>query len=89
MVKRGRLEIMKDILEIISSSRSIRFTPLLRKSNLSTNRFMEYYKELLIKDFIKEKLENDEIRTIFLSEKGIHFLERYNAIKSFIDEFDL
>ena len=74
MAKRNKLEIIKDILNIIQENRSIKPTPLLRKSNLSSSRFKEYYSELLQKEFTK---------------KGREYLEKYFVIISFIDEFEL
>jgi len=69
-VKRGKLEIMKDILFIIRESRnSIKPTPLLRKSNLSSARFQEYFFELKEKRFIKE-LESKFGKSISLTDKG-------------------
>ena len=89
MVKRGRLEIIYDILKIIhNNSNSIKPTPLLRKSNLSTNRFNEYFSELIEKDFIKEKISHNE-KLISLTEKGFKFLEKYKTIINFIEEFEL
>ena len=86
MKKRGRLEIIRDILKTIEENRnSIRQTPLLRKSNISTSKFKIYFKELLEKGFVKEISENK----VSLTEKGYHFLEKYKAIVNFIDEFEL
>jgi len=89
MVKRGKLEIIKDILKIIKEKHnSIKVTPLLRQSNLSSKRFTEYFHELIEKGFIKDIKEKDK-RYISLTEKGFKFLEKYEAIIEFIDEFDL
>jgi len=53
MKKRNRLEIIKDILKIIQDNHnSIKITPLLRKSNISSKRFYEYIKELQNKGFV-------------------------------------
>jgi predicted transcriptional regulator len=87
MVKRNKLEIIRDILRIIQENKAIKSTPLIRKSNLSTSRFKGYYSELLDKEFIKETYGKN--KTITLSEKGSKYLEKYSAIISFIDEFDL
>ena len=87
MAKRNRLEIIKDILKIIQDNRSIKPTPLIRKSNLSTSRFKEYYSELLNKEFIKETYGKN--KKITLSEKGHKYLEKYSTIINFIDEFEL
>ena len=75
MAKRNKLEIIRDILKIIQDSRSIKPTPLLRRSNISTSRFKEYYSELLDKEFIKETYGKNKIIT--LDEKGHRYLEKY------------
>jgi len=87
MAKRNKLEIIRDILRIIRENRSIKPTPLLRKSNISSSRFKGYYSELLDKEFIKETYGKNKIIT--LSEKGQRYLEKYSAIVNFIDEFEL
>lgn len=88
MAKRVKLEIMRDILSIIKNHSSIRITPLIRQSNLSSSRFKEYYSELLKKDFVKESMHKGN-KIISLSEKGFKFLEKYKTIINFIDEFGL
>jgi len=89
MTKRGKLEIMKDILGIISENKnSIKPTPLLRKSSLSSKRFKEYYSALLEKKLIIEITSKQEKR-VTLTEKGYKFLEKYKTIINFIEEFDL
>lgn len=89
MAKRGKLEIIKDILEIVRDSRNkIKPTPLMRQSNLSTARFKEYFGEILEKGFAKE-INNDFGKFVMLTEKGFRFLERYKSIVNFIEEFEL
>jgi predicted transcriptional regulator len=89
MAKRERLEIIKDILEIIRSNRNkIKITPLLRKSNISSSRFKKYYKELLEGKFLKEIRTNNG-KFISLTEKGNRFLEKYQTIINFIEEFEI
>ena len=55
MKKRGKFEIMKDILEIVQNNPNIKTTPLLRRSNLSTLRFKQYYGDLLKKGMVLEE----------------------------------
>ena len=89
MTKRGKLEIVYDILRTIQkNNNSIKPTPLLRKSNISTVRFKEYFSELITKDFVRE-INNKGENLISLTDKGFKFLEKYNTIISFIDEFEL
>jgi predicted transcriptional regulator len=90
MVKREKLEIIRDILSIIEDNKNmIKITPLLRKSNLSSLRFKEYYKDLLEGQLVKEIIDKSENKHIILTEKGFAFLEKYKTIINFIDEFDL
>jgi predicted transcriptional regulator len=89
MAKRGKLEIIRDILGIIQkNNNSISPTPLLRKSNLSSKSFQEYFSELLQKGLVKEII-NKKGSIIALTSKGFKYLEKYKTIISFIDEFDL
>ena len=87
MAKRNRLEIIKDILKIIQDNHNIKYTPLLRRTNISSSRFKEYYLELIEKELIKEITEKN--RYVILTEKGQKYLEKYQTIITFIDEFEL
>lgn len=88
--KRDRLELIKDILQVIQSNKNeIKPTPLLRYSNLSSQRFTEYISELLEKQFIQEKVDKKGKRVYSLTERGSRYLEKYALIKNFIEDFDL
>jgi len=89
MAKRGKLEIIRDILLIIKSHKNfIKSTPLLRQSNLSSSRFKEYLHELIKKNFVKEIIKGKE-KGILITERGFKFIEGYKTIINFIDEFEL
>ncbi len=89
MAKRGKLEIIYDILKIIQRNNNrIKPTPLLRKSNVSTMRFKEYFSDLVAKDFVREVNHRGE-KFVSLADKGFKFLEKYRTIINFIDEFEL
>jgi predicted transcriptional regulator len=88
MPKRNRLEIMRDILNIVSDNNNLKKTPLLRKSNISSSRFKKYYSELMEKKFITEFREKNN-KKIKITEKGEKFLEKYKTIINFIQEFEL
>jgi len=89
MAKRVKLEIIYDMLKIIQENHnSIKPTPLLRQSNISSIRFKGYFSELLKKNFIKE-INHRGNKYISLTEKGLRFLEKYKIIVNFIDEFEL
>ena len=88
--KRDRLEVIYNILKIIQEHHnSIKPTPLLRYSNLSSQSFSEYFKELFEKNFIKEVIDKKGRKYITLTDKGFKFLEKYKMILGFIDEFEL
>jgi len=88
--KRERLEVIHDILKIIrDNNNSIKPTPLLRKSNLSSQGFSEYYKELLDKKFIREVFDKKGKKFVSLADKGFKYLEKYKFILGFVEEFEL
>jgi len=90
MAKRDRLEIIYSILKIVHDNHnSIKPTPLLRFSNISSQSFSEYYKELLDKEFIREEADKKGRKFISLTDKGFTYLEKYKFIIEFIDEFEL
>jgi predicted transcriptional regulator len=89
MAKRGKLDIIRDILKIIQENHnSIKPTPLLRQSNISSSRFKEYFSELIKKKIVSE-INHKSNKFISLTEKGLRFLEKYKTIVNFIDEFEL
>ena len=88
--KREKLEIVHDILKIIrDNNNSIKPTPLLRFSNLSSKSFKEYYTELLEKELIREISDKKNRKLISLTDNGFKYLEKYDLIKGFIKEFNL
>ena len=90
MKKRERLEVIFDILKIIQDNHnSIKPTPLLRYSNLSSSSIAEYYQELTMKAFVKEIEDAKGRRYITLTDKGFRYLEKYATIIGFIREFEL
>jgi len=55
---------------------------------LSSERFNEYFSELIGKEFVRE-IESKNGKLISLTDKGFKYLERYKTITSFIDDFGL
>ena len=88
--KRDRLEVIFDILSIIQRHHnSIKPTPLLRYSNLSSQSFKDYFEELVKKEFVKEIRDKKTRKFVTLTDKGFKYLEKYKYIIGFIDEFEL
>ncbi|MBN1793093.1 winged helix DNA-binding protein [Candidatus Woesearchaeota archaeon] len=88
--KRDRLEVIHDILKIVRDRHnSIKPTPLLRYSNLSSSSFSDYYKELVLKELVREESDKKGRKFVTLTDKGFKFLEKYKYILGFIEEFEL
>jgi len=88
--KRNRLKIIYDILNMIRRhNNTIRPTPLLRYSNLSTQSFSRYLDELMERGFIKEGQDKKKRKLIVLTAKGHEYLKKYNVITKFIEDFSL
>jgi predicted transcriptional regulator len=88
--KRERLEVIFDILTIIKHNHnSIKPTPLLRYSNLSSQSFSEYLNELLKKGFIKEINDEKGKKFLTLTDKGFKYIEKYKMVLGFIEELEL
>lgn len=87
--RRGRLEIIADILRSIKNKEgSIKPTHLLYKSNLSHAKLMEYVDILLKKGMIEEQLVKGK-KMFFMKEQGYKFLLEFERIKEFSDSFGL
>jgi predicted transcriptional regulator len=88
--KRDRLEVIYDILKIVrNNNNSIKPTPLLRFSNLSFKSFSEYEYELLEKKFIKIIEDKKRRKHYTLTDKGFDYIDKYRAMKRFIEDFEL
>ena len=88
--KRDRLEVIFDILDIVrTKNNSIKPTPLLRYSNLSSKSFNGYLADLKEKELIKIIKDKKGKKYITLSDKGFAYLEKYKTIQGFIQEFEL
>jgi predicted transcriptional regulator len=88
--KRDRLEIIHDILIIVrDNNNSIKPTPLLRYSNLSSKSFRGYFIDLKEKNLVKEITDKKKKKYITLTDLGFEFIDKYKQIKGFIEEFNL
>lgn len=88
--KRGRLEIINDMLDIIrSKGGKVKPTQIMYKANLSHEMLSTYMAGLLSKGFINEKKDKNGKRTYSLTDKGYNFLRDYKIIQGFVDSYDL
>lgn len=87
--RRGRLEIIADILRSIQNNGGkIKPTHLLYKSNLSYAKLKEYVDILVGRGMIEEKEIKDK-KIILMKEQGHKFLLEFDRIKEFSDSFGL
>ncbi len=87
--KRNRLEIIRDILEVIKDKQGkIKPTHILYKSNLSYIMMEEYLSELKEKEFIVEN-SSSKGKTYRVTDKGFTYLEKYKMVSEFTNSFGL
>jgi predicted transcriptional regulator len=87
--KRTRLEVIKDILEVIKMKNGrIKPTHILYKSNLSYAMMEEYLDELKEKGFVVET-SKDGNKTYKITEKGMEYLNKYSLVVNFTESFGL
>ena len=87
--RRGRLEIIADILRSIQNKKgNIKPTHLLYKSNLSHAKLKEYVGILMKKGMIEEQ-EVKGKKMFLIKDQGYKFLLEFERIKEFSDSFGL
>ena len=88
--KRGRLQIIHDILSAIrQKGGEIKPTHLLYKSNLSHQMMSDYLGDLIGKGFIEEKQINKRSKKYVLTNKGFDYLQEYKTVMRFVESFGL
>ena len=89
MKRRTRIEIIEEILEIISIKKGrIKQTHLMYKANLSYKLLKQYVNELIQKNMLEEKKEGNHIM-ILLKPKGKEFIEKYKKMREFQETFGI
>lgn len=89
--KRGRLQIIHDILNAIrNKGGEIKPTHLLYKSNLSHQMMSDYLKDLIAKGFIEQHEEGKKKNKKYtLTSKGYDYLQEYKTVMRFVESFGL
>ena len=88
MKKRTKLEIVKDILEVLKENRNVRITHIIYKANLSNNSIKSYISGLIENQLIKESNEKGK-RYFVITEKGYEFLKEFGRMKIFSESYGL
>ena len=86
--KRTKLEIIKDLLDVLQKNKRVKITHLIYKGNLSNNSIKPYLEELLKNSLVEEFFE-DEQRFFRITSRGNEFLMEFNKIKIFSESFGL
>ena len=86
--KRTKLEIIKDLLDVLQKNKRVKITHLIYKGNLSNNSIKPYLEELLKNSLVEEFFE-DEQRFFRITPRGNEFLMEFNKIKIFSESFGL
>ena len=86
--KRNKLEVIKDLLDILKTGRKVKITHLIYKANLSNNSIKPYIADLLDKKLIETKEEKGK-KHFKITQKGNEFLEEYNKIKILSESYGL
>ena len=82
--KRGRLEIIGEILEVIDRGEKKK-TRIMQRTYLGWRSFKSYLDFLLENNLIKENGLGDTERQYELTENGMKFLDNYRQIKKLLN----
>ncbi len=88
MAKRTKLEVTRDILDILQKNRQVKITHLIYKANLSNNSIKPYMQYLLSNKMMEEVKDKDK-RFFKITPKGNEFLMEFSKIKVFSESFGM
>ncbi|MBS3077631.1 hypothetical protein J4233_05155 [Candidatus Pacearchaeota archaeon] len=77
--KRTKLEVIKDLLEVLKKGKQAKITHLIYKANLSNNSIKPYLEELINNKLMESKEEAGK-KYFIITKKGEEFLQEYNKI---------
>ena len=86
--KRTRLEVVRDLLKILTEHKEVKITHLIYKSNLSNNSIKPYIEDLIKNNLIENSIINER-RLFKITQKGREFLEDFNRMKVFSESYGL
>ena len=85
---RSALKIYLDILVTVRDEGKCKPTRILYKANLSHDRLVKYIGELISKDLLEEKVEEDG-KYYTLTQKGLDFINQVKKAEAFVMGFGL
>ena len=86
--KRTKLEVIRDILEVLQKNRKVKITHIIYKANLSSNSIKPYIGNLLKNKMIEEIILKEK-RLFKITDRGNEFLQEFNKIKIFSESYGL
>lgn len=86
--KRTKLEVIKDLLEVLKKGKQAKITHLIYKANLSNNSIKPYLEELLANKLM-EANEQEGKKYFTITKKGEDFLQDYNKIKILSESYGI
>ena len=89
MVKRRtKIEIIRDVLEVLRKNKKVKITHIIYKSNLTNNSIKPILENLLENQLIQKISEKE--KTLFtITKKGEEFLEEFSKMKVFSDAYGI
>jgi len=88
MKKRTKLEVIKNLLEVLKQNKKVKITHLIYKANLSNNSIKPHIESLLKNQFILQE-ENEGKKMYYITSKGQEFLDEFKKMKIFEDSYGL
>ncbi len=88
MVKRTKLEIIRDMLDVVNKGKEVKITHLIYKSNLSNNSIKPYIEDLINNGLVVVEIK-DEKKLFKITKKGQDFLIDFNKMKVFSESYGL
>lgn len=86
--KRTKIEIIRDVLEVLKKNKQVKITHIIYKSNLTNNSVKPILENLLENQLVQKTTEKE--KTFFsITKKGEEFLEEFSKIKVFSDAYGI
>lgn len=86
--RRTKVEVIKDLLEVLKENKKVKITHLIYKSNLSNNSIKPYLEDLKEKEMIAECVEKKK-KHYEITDKGHEFLAEFERMKIFSEAYGL
>lgn len=86
--KRTKLEVIRDVLNVLKEHGNVKITHLIYKSNLSYVIIKEYIKELTERGMMKP-IKQEEKSFYTITPRGLQFLKEFEKIKIFTEAYGL